>query len=44
MLKEDTKKFNSNLGMKNIKAREPLSVVEVVPYWKSLWGEETQIN
>ena len=44
MFKEDTKKFYRNLGMKNIQAREPPSVVEAETYWKSLWGEEAQHN
>jgi len=44
MFKDDTKKFYRNLGMKNIKAREPPSMAEAQPYWKSLWGEETQHN
>jgi hypothetical protein len=36
MFKEDTKKFYRNLGMKNIEAREPPSMAEAEPYWKSL--------
>jgi len=44
MLKEDTKKFYRNLGMKNIEAREPPSMAEAETYWKSLWGEEAQHN
>ena len=44
MFKEDTKKFYRNLGMKNIEAREPLSMAEAETYWKSLWGEEAQHN
>lgn len=43
MLKEDTKKFYRNLGKENTEAREPMSMAEVEPYWKSLWGE-TQLN
>ena len=38
MFKEDSKNFCSNLGMKNIEAREPPSTVEAETYWKSLWG------
>jgi hypothetical protein len=30
--------------MKNIEAREPKSMADVEPYWKSLWGEEEQLN
>ena len=30
--------------MKNIEAREPLSMAEAETYWKSLWGEEAQHN
>ena len=44
MLKEDTKKFYRNLGMKKIDAREPPSMAEAETYWKSLWGEEAQHN
>jgi hypothetical protein len=44
MLKEDTKKFYRNLGMKNIEARELPSMEEAETYWKSLWGEKTQHN
>ena len=44
MFKEDPKKFYRNLGMKNIEAREPPSMAEAEPYWKSLWGEEAQHN
>ena len=44
MFKEDTKKFYRNLGMKNIKAKEPPSMAEAETYWKSLWGEEAQHN
>ena len=40
--KENTKKFYRNLGVKNIEAREPLSMAEAETYWKSLWGEEAQ--
>jgi len=36
MLKEDTKKFYRNVGMKNIEAREPPSMAEAETYWKSL--------
>jgi hypothetical protein len=32
------------LGTKNIDAREPISMAELDPYWKSLWGEEAQLN
>ena len=42
-LKEDTKMFYRNLGMKNIEAREPPSMAEAETYWKSLWGEEAQV-
>jgi len=44
MLREDTKKFYRNLGMKNIEAREPPSMAEAETYWKSIWGEEAQRN
>ena len=44
MIKEDTKKFYRNLGMKNIEAREPPCMAEAEMYWKSLWGEEAQHN
>jgi len=44
MFKEDTKKFYRILGMKNIEDREPPSMAETEPYWKSLWGEEVQHN
>ena len=44
MFKEDTKIFCRNFGMKNIEAREPHSLAEVGPYWKSLWGEKAQLN
>ena len=44
MLKEDTKKFYRNLGMKKIDAREPPSMAEAETYWKPLWGEEAQHN
>ena len=30
--------------MKTTGAREPPSVTEVEPYWKSLWGEKAQHN
>ena len=43
-LKEDTKKFYRNLGMKNLEATEPPSVAEAETYCKSLWGEEAQHN
>ena len=36
MFKEDTKKFYRNLWMKFIEARDPQSMTEVKPYWKSL--------
>jgi hypothetical protein len=32
------------LGKKNIEAKDPISMKEVEPYWKSLWGEEAQLN
>jgi hypothetical protein len=44
MYKEDTKKFYSNLGIKNIEAREPPSMAKAETYWKSLWGEEAEQN
>jgi hypothetical protein len=44
MLKEETKIFKRKLNTKNINARESLSMVEVEPYWKSLWGEEVELN
>jgi len=44
MLKENTKIVYRNLGTKNIKAREPISMADVEPYWKSLWGEEAELN
>jgi len=31
MFKEDTKRFYRNLGMRNIKAREPSSMAEAEP-------------
>jgi hypothetical protein len=37
-------KFYRNLSTKNIEAREPLSMAEVEPYWKSLLGEKVQHN
>jgi hypothetical protein len=40
MLKEDTTKFYRILGTKNIEAREPISMADIVPYWKSLWGKK----
>jgi ribosome-binding protein aMBF1 (putative translation factor) len=40
MFKEDTKRFYRNLGMKNLKNREPPSMADAETYWKSLWGEE----
>ena len=43
-LKEDTKKFYRNLGMKDTEAREPPSMAETETYWMSLWGEEAQHN
>jgi len=36
MFKEDTKKFYRNLCTKFIEPREPPSMAEVKPYWKSL--------
>ena len=42
MFKEDTKKFQRNLSMKNIQVSEPPSMAEAETYWKSLWGEEAQ--
>jgi glycerol dehydrogenase-like iron-containing ADH family enzyme len=36
MFPEDTKKFYRNLCTKIIEAREPPSMTEVKPYWKSL--------
>jgi folate-dependent tRNA-U54 methylase TrmFO/GidA len=36
MFKEDTKKFYRNLCRKFIEPREPPSMAEVKPYWKSL--------
>jgi hypothetical protein len=43
-LKEDTKKFYRNFGMKTIEPREPPSIAETETYWKSLWEEEAQHN
>jgi hypothetical protein len=43
-LKEDTKTFYRNLGMKTIQPREPPSMVEAETYWKPLWEEEAQHN
>jgi hypothetical protein len=42
--KEDTKTFYRNLGTKNTEVREPPSMAEVEPYWKSLWGEKVLHN
>ena len=36
VLKEDTKKFYRNLGMRNIEVRQLAFVAEVEPYWKSM--------
>jgi hypothetical protein len=36
--------FYRNLGMKNTQFREPISVAEVEPYWKSFWGERSTAN
>jgi hypothetical protein len=44
MLKEETKILSRNLGKKNITARAPLCMKEVEPYWKSLWGDECELN
>jgi hypothetical protein len=44
MFKEDTKTFYRNLGTKNIEVREPPSMAEVEPCWKSLWGDKVQHN
>jgi hypothetical protein len=44
MFEEETKKCNWNLSTKNINFRESLSMAEVEPYWKSLWGEEAELN
>jgi hypothetical protein len=44
MFKEDTKKCYRHLGTKSIEAREPPSMAEVEPYWKSLWREKSQHN
>ena len=44
MFKEDTKKFQRNLGIKNIEAREPPSMAEAKTYQRSLWGEEALHN
>jgi hypothetical protein len=27
-----------------MEAKEPISIAKVQPYWKSLWGEEAQLN
>jgi hypothetical protein len=43
MFKEDTKKFNRNLGMKNIEAGKPPCMAEAVTYWKSLWRGKNSI-
>jgi len=40
MFKEDTKRFYRNLGMKNLRARNPPSMAEAENYWKSQWGKE----
>jgi hypothetical protein len=32
------------LGTKNIEAREPISMADVKPYWKSLWEEGAQLS
>ena len=32
------------MGTKNIEAREPISMAEEEPYWKSLWGEGSWLN
>jgi predicted alpha/beta-fold hydrolase len=39
VFKEDIKKIYRNFGMKNIETREPHSIAQVEPYWKSC-GEE----
>jgi hypothetical protein len=44
MLKEDAKKFYRNLDTKNIEARKSISMAKVEPYWKSMLGEEAQLN
>jgi len=44
MFKEDITNFYRNLGLKNVEAREPTSMVEAETYWKSLCGEESQHN
>jgi hypothetical protein len=44
MLKEDTEKVYRNLGTMNIEEREPISMAEVEPTWKSFWSEEAQLN
>jgi len=43
MFKEDTKKFYRNLCTKFIEAREPASMTEVKPCWRSL-GIKAQNN
>jgi hypothetical protein len=40
MFEEYANKFYRNLGMKTTEAREPPSLAEEEPYWKSLWGEK----
>ena len=42
-LKKILKLFR-DLGMKDIKSREPPSMAEAETYWKSIWGEEAQHN
>jgi hypothetical protein len=44
VLREDTKIFYRKLGTRIIEAREPITMAEVGPYWKSLCGEEAQLN
>jgi len=39
-----TPKIYRNLGTKNTDARDPPSIAEVEPYWKSLWGDKAECN
>jgi hypothetical protein len=44
VIKKETKMFYRNLGMQYIEDREPPSMAEAETYWKSVWGEEAQLN